>query len=129
MILVDTAIWVDHLRAGEPALAVLLETGRVLAHPFVIGELALGNLRQREVILSALHDIPRAVVATEAEALALIALHGLAGSGIGYVDAHLLAAARLTQGARLWTRDRRLADIAARLGVAHPGQPFASRGA
>lgn len=121
MILVDTAIWVDHLRAGEPALAVFLEAGRVLAHPFVIGELALGNLRQREVILSALHDIPQAVVATQAEVLALIAAHGLGGSGIGYVDAHLLAAARLTQGASLWTRDRRLAAIAARLGVAHPG--------
>lgn len=121
MILVDTAIWVDHLRAGEPALAVLLEGGSVLAHPFVIGELALGNLRQRDVILSALQDMPQAVVATEAEVLALIAAHGLAGSGIGYIDAHLLAATRLSHGARLWTRDRRLAGIAARLGVAHQG--------
>ncbi len=119
MILVDTAIWVDHLRAGDAALTVLLEGGSVLAHPFVIGELALGNLRARDIILSALHDMPQAVVATEAEVLRLIAAHGLAGSGIGYIDAHLLAAARLSHGARLWTRDRRLAGIAARLGVAH----------
>ena len=120
MILVDASIWVDHLRAGEPALAVLLEAGRVLAHPCVIGELALGHLRQRDIILSALADMPQAVVATEAEVLALIAAHGLAGTGIGYLDAHLLAAARLTQNAALWTRDRRLAGVAARLGVAHP---------
>ncbi len=120
MILVDTSIWVDHLRAGEPALAVLLEAGRVLAHPWVIGELALGHLRQRDMILSALHDMPQAVVATGAEVLALIGAHGLAGTGIGYLDAHLLAAARLTQNATLWTRDRRLAAVAAGLGVAHP---------
>jgi predicted nucleic acid-binding protein len=116
VILVDTSVWVDHLRAGDPALAGLLETGRVLAHPFVIGELALGHLRQRQ-LLRWLHDLPAAPTATDAELLSFIERHALAGSGIGYVDAHLLASARLGAAA-LWTRDARLAAVAERLGLA-----------
>jgi predicted nucleic acid-binding protein len=108
VILVDTTIWVDHLRRGDKALAELLDTGTVLAHPFVTGELALGNLRQRDLVLNTLRDLPQASVATEQEVLRFINRHALFGLGIGYVDAHLLAAVQLTAGAALWTRDRRL---------------------
>ena len=118
MILVDTSVWVGHLRSGDAALADLLMSGRVLAHPFVIGEVALGSLRQREVILSALSDLPRAAVATHDEVLALVDRHALFGAGIGYVDAHLLAAVSLTPGASLWTGDMRLHRLAGRLGLA-----------
>lgn len=118
MILVDTSVWVDHLRAGDKTLAALLDAAAVLAHPFVIGELAMGNLRQRETVLSALSDLTHASVATDAEILHFIDRHALFGRGVGYVDAHLLAAARLTAGARLWTKDRRLHDVAVELGLA-----------
>lgn len=117
MILIDTSVWVDHLRDGDRLLAELLNAGRVLAHPFVLGEIALGHLRRRETILAALHDLPRAPLATDAEVLALIGSNALMGLGIGYVDAHLLAAARLA-ASQLWTRDRRLARVAMTLGLA-----------
>jgi len=119
VILVDTSVWVDHLRAGDAGLRGLLEAGMVLMHPFVLGEIALGQLRQRAMVLTALGNLSRAVVATEAEVMRLIEAEGLAGSGIGYLDAHLLAAARLS-GARVWTRDRRLAAAATRLGIVYP---------
>lgn len=122
MILVDTSVWIDHLRAGSETLAGLLDTGRVLTHPFVVGELALGNLRQREVVLSALSDLPSANIAADAEVLDFIGRQSLFGLGIGYVDAHLLAAARLTPGAELWTHDRQLRDVATRLGLAFSSQ-------
>jgi predicted nucleic acid-binding protein len=118
VILVDTSVWIDHLRAGGNALAALLETGMVLAHPFVIGELALGNLRQREIVLSALSDLPHASIATDTEVLNFINHHALFGCGIGYVDAHLLAAVRLTTGAELWTNDKRLHALANQLRLA-----------
>ena len=118
MILVDTSVWVDHLRAGDEVLAALLEAGTVLIHPFVVGELALGNLSQREVVLSALSDLPQASIATAAEVLHFIDRHALFGRGIGYVDAHLLAAVRLTAGAALWTNDKKLHDIAEHLKLA-----------
>lgn len=118
MILLDTSVWVDHLRSGDKTVAALLETGRVLAHPFVIGELALGYLRRRHAILSALQDLPRANPATDLEVLLLIERNSLAGLGIGYVDVHLLASTRLTAGSALWTRDRHLAEVAGRLGLA-----------
>lgn len=118
MILVDTSVWIDHLRRRDERLGRLLEQGRALAHPFVIGELALGNLRNRDTILRALRDLPTAPVATENEMPAFIERHGLHGIGIGYIDAHLLAATLLTPGAALWTRDRRLGEVAARLGLA-----------
>jgi predicted nucleic acid-binding protein len=118
VILVDTSVWVDHLGAADKALAALLDAGMVLAHPFVIGELALGNLRQREMVLQALADLPHASVATDAEVLHFIERYALSGRGIGYVDAHLLAAVKLTAGAELWTNDKRLHGVAVQLGVA-----------
>jgi predicted nucleic acid-binding protein len=123
VILVDTAVWIDHFRDGDPALAGLLERGEVLAHPWITGELALGRLRARAEILKLLGDLPQAAVATPAELLAFIEHHELHGVGIGYVDAQLLAATRLTADARLWTHDRRLSAVAARLGAAYPSEP------
>ncbi len=122
MILVDTSIWIDHLSAGHATLAQLLERGLVLAHPWVVGELALGHLCQRRDVLGLLTSLPQAVVATMDEVLTLIERHQLYGLGIGYVDAQLLAATLLTTDAALWTRDRRLAAAASRLGcVVDPG--------
>jgi predicted nucleic acid-binding protein len=118
MILVDTSVWVDHLRAGDAMLAGLLDAAMVLAHPFVIGELALGNLHRRETVVNALSDLPMANVATDAEVLHFINRNTLFGRGVGYVDCHLLAAARLTAGAELWTRDKRLHGVAVQLGLA-----------
>ena len=118
MILADTSVWIDHLRAGDKALAALLDAGMVLAHPFVIGELALGDLRQPQIVLKALADLPQAGVATDAEVLHFIERHALSGRGIGYIDAHLLAAVKLTAGAELWTKDRRLQGVAVQLGLA-----------
>jgi predicted nucleic acid-binding protein len=118
VILADTSVWVDHLRAGDKALVALLDAGMVLAHPFVIGELALGNLRQREIVLKALADLPHARVATDVEVLHFVERHALSGRGIGYIDAHLLAAVKLTAGAELWTNDKRLHGVAVQLGLA-----------
>ncbi len=122
MILVDTSVWVEHLRTGEAALAALLEKGKVLTHPFVIGELALGSLSNREVVMAALTDLPSAIAAADAEVIAFIDRHALFGRGIGYVDAHLLAAARLTAGASLWTNDKRLKGVGETLGLAAPNR-------
>lgn len=118
MILVDASVWVDHLRRNNAALVELLNGGRVLVHPFVIGEVALGQMRQREVILAALLDLPRAQVATAEEVMTFIERHNLYGRGVGYVDVHLLAAARLTTDATLWTNDQRLHVVADALGLA-----------
>lgn len=112
MILVDTSIWIDHLRTGDPELSELLRDGQVLAHPWVTGELAVGHLSRRSEILGLLHNLPQATVATDDEVLTLIDKRHLFGLGIGYVDAHLLAATTLTTAARLWTRDKRLAVVA-----------------
>jgi predicted nucleic acid-binding protein len=123
VILVDTSVWVDHLRERSQSLSDLLDVGRVLSHPFVIGELALGRISQRGLILSALRDLPRTEVATSLEVLHFIEEQRLFGLGIGYVDVHLLAAVRLTAGARLWTRDRRLHGVAGQLGLATTPSP------
>lgn len=119
MILVDTSVWIDHFRSGDAELAALLRDHRVLAHPWVVGELALGRLDQREQILELLNNLPQALVASDLEVLAMIDNYHLSGAGIGYVDAHLLAATALTAGARLWTRDKRLASVADRHMLAH----------
>lgn len=117
MILVDTSVWVDHLRSDDTGLAVLLDSAGVLGHPHITGELALGSLSRREEVVGLLRRLPQAVRASDDEVLRLIESERLFGQGIGYVDAHLLAATRLTADARLWTRDRRLATVAERLGI------------
>jgi predicted nucleic acid-binding protein len=118
VILVDTSVWVDHLRVGDKRLAALLDSGKVMAHPFVIGELALGNLKQRDLVLESMQDLPQAGVATDDELLHFIGAHALSGLGVGYVDAHLLASVRLSEGTTLWTRDKRLLAVASRLTLA-----------
>lgn len=118
MILVDSSIWIDHLRAGVPALVELLNAGRVLTHPFVVGELACGNLKDRNDVLSLLQDLPASPVATDEEVLFFIERRGLMGKGIGYVDAHLLAAISAMGTGRLWTRDKHLDALAGSIGLA-----------
>lgn len=115
MILVDTSIWVDHLRTTNAGLVRLLGEGGVLTHPFVIGELGLGNLRNRPIVLELLRQMPRAVSATDDEVLSFIEANRLHGLGVGYIDVHLLASAKLTVGVRVWTRGQRLAAVAERL--------------
>ncbi len=119
MILVDTSVWVDHLRKGVPALAAALERGEVLTHPFVIGELACGSLKNRNEVLRLLADLPVVPSATDREVLAFIDRWSLMAKGIGYVDAHLLAAAVLDGDATIWTRDKRLAASAQALKIAY----------
>ena len=112
MILVDTSIWIDHLRFKDDGLEFLLQRREVLVHPFIIGEIAVGNLRQRSIVLEMLSDLPQALVAADYEVLRFIERNTLFGVGIGYV--HLLASARLTPDATMWTRDKRLQTEAAR---------------
>lgn len=118
MILVDTSIWIDHFHRGEPSLLGLLNRGEVLIHPLVIGELACGDFRNRQEILSLLQNLPIAKRASEEEALLLIENKRLMGRGVGYIDVHLLASALLEDESELWTRDRRLYAIAQKSGVA-----------
>jgi predicted nucleic acid-binding protein len=115
MILADTSVWIDHLRQGDPSLVAALEAGRVLMHPFIVGELACGTLRRRAEVLMLLRQLPPAPVATDDEALEFIERRSLMGRGLGYVDVHLLASVVLAGGARLWTRDKRLAAVASAL--------------
>lgn len=99
-------------------MAESLDAGMVLVHPFIIGEIALGNLRQRDLILESLEDLPHAPIATDGEVLHFISRQRLFGRGIGYIDAHLLAAVRMAEGAALWTHDARLQALAEHAGVA-----------
>jgi predicted nucleic acid-binding protein len=108
VILVDTSVWIDHLRTGVRALSALLDNNRVLMHPFVLGEIACGNLRDRRKTLQLLSSLPSAPQASDVEVLAFIESNQLMGKGIGFVDAHLLAAVALAGDATLWTYDRRL---------------------
>lgn len=117
MIVVDTSVWIDHLRTSIPLLADALEGEDVLVHPFIIGELACGEMKQRREVLRLLATLPSSVMATDEETLHFIERYHLMGKGIGYIDAHLLASVTLTDGAQLWTRDKRLAGIAARLKI------------
>lgn len=122
MILVDTAVWIDHLRDNDPHLAGQLDAGAVLGHPWVTGELALGSLQNRVEILRLLDDLAQATIATATEVRELVEQQELFSLGVGYVDAQLLAATMLTADAALWTRDRRLHAAAQRLGVAYAPQ-------
>ena len=118
MILVDTSVWIDHFRSHDAVLAHTLQQDEVLIHPFVIGEIALGALGNRQDKLASLSRLAMAVVAIPAEVSRLIEAERLYSLGIGYVDVHLLASTRLTRDARLWTRDRRLRSVSERLGIA-----------
>ncbi|MGH3945515.1 MAG: type II toxin-antitoxin system VapC family toxin [Pseudonocardiaceae bacterium] len=118
MILVDTSIWIDHLRSGQPTLVRLLDDGLILGHPWVVGELALGRLAQRHEVIGLLDGLPQATIATDEEVMTFINRHQLYGLGIGYVDVQLLAATQLTADAALWTADRRLVAAALRVGCA-----------
>jgi predicted nucleic acid-binding protein len=122
-VLVDTSVWVDHLRRGNRELERRLEDGTVECHPFVIGELACGQLRRRREILALLRDLPQLPVVDHEEALAFVGAHRLHARGVGWVDVHLLAAAMLT-GVRLWTLDRALEAAARALRIsASPASP------
>lgn len=116
MILVDTSVWIDHLRRGNARLAALLDAGQVRTHPFVIGELACGTLRQRAVVLELLGKLPVTTAATPGEVLAFIDARRLMGRGLGYVDLHLLASAVLDD-VRMWSLDKRLHYVARTIGV------------
>ncbi|MEQ1595334.1 MAG: type II toxin-antitoxin system VapC family toxin [Casimicrobium sp.] len=115
MILADTSVWVDHFRRGDTSMRGALEANEICIHPMVIGELACGNLHSR-AILSQLQRLQSAVVATNEEALVMIEQFGLMGRGIGFIDVHLLASAKLTN-AFVWTRDKRLATLATEFGL------------
>jgi len=117
VILADTSVWVDHLRRKDLRLAGLLAEAQVCCHPFVIGELALGNLRRGSEILGLLANLPQMAPAAHAEVLGFVEEQALAGSGLGWVDVHLLCAAARDR-TPLWTFDRRLAEAAMRLGLA-----------
>lgn len=123
MILVDTSVWVDHLRRGDPGLVELLERSIVIMHPFVVGEIACGSLHDRALILELLQDLPAAAVAEGDEVLQFVDRHVLHGRGIGYVDVHLLASVTLTEGAKIWTRDKKLRLVAESLDCAYHDTP------
>ena len=111
-LLVDTSVWVDHLRKDDPLLAKALADHRVTMHAHILGEIALGSLKNRRTVLSLLENLPQAPAATDREVQTLIERRRLFGRGIGYVDAHLLAAASLARGLAIWTRDKRLMGVA-----------------
>ena len=117
MVLLDTSVWVDHLRQSDRLVVQLLESGQATVHSFVVGELACGNLSSRKQVIDLLLALPRIETATDDEVLYFIGKRKLMGRGVGYVDAHLLAATAIG-GALLWTRDKRLRDVAGELGVA-----------
>jgi predicted nucleic acid-binding protein len=117
VILADTSIWIDHLRSGDALLTVLLDRDEVAMHPYIIGEVVLGHLRQRDLLVRRLNRLPKVSVARHHEVLRLIDSERLFGLGLGYVDVHLLAAARLASDIYLWTRDKRLAAAAEQLSL------------
>lgn len=118
MILADTSVWLDHLRVRDPTLERLMESVELIMHPFVLGELALGSLHRREAKLKEWRKLPMADVPRHDDILELISRNQLFGRGIGYIDATLLASTAAVPGMKLWTRDRRLAIIAAELELA-----------
>jgi predicted nucleic acid-binding protein len=116
-VLVDTSVWIDHLHRNDARLTALLETNLVVAHPLVIGELALGSIRNRATVLGLLAQLPRAAVASSDEVLLLVQDRRLYGRGLSLVDAHLLASALIGPDTRILTRDRRLAEVCGEAGV------------
>lgn len=120
MILADSSIWIDHLRSNDPTLQALLENEEIVTHPFVIGELSLGHIPRYDEIMKMLSDLPTIARADDGEVRHLIRSRRLFGTGIGYVDAHLLASVMISRSDRLWTRDRRLHRIAEGMGLNAP---------
>ena len=120
-VLVDTSVWVNHLRTGNPRLALLLGQARVLIHPWVLGELALGGVTRNLEVSRLLGALPRAPLVSESELLGFIAARSLHGRGMGYVDAQLLASVSLAPGSTLWSVDKELRAAATKLGIAHQG--------
>jgi len=118
MILVDTSVWINHLRVGEDRLGALLHSGQVLTHPFVIGELACGNIHNRADVLKLLKNLPQAPVASQEEILYFVENNKMMGRGIGFIDAHLMASAALAEASRIWTHDKRFERVAADLNLA-----------
>ena len=117
-VLVDTSVWVSYLRAGDAHLQALLQGAEVVCHPFIVGELACGNIQNRQGFLSLLQTLPQAPTADQEEVLYFIEHDRLMGVGIGFVDVHLLASARLSR-LPLWTSDKSLKEVAARLNVGY----------
>jgi predicted nucleic acid-binding protein len=118
MILVDTSVWIDHIRRPSQQLTDLISANEVVVHPFVIGELAMGNLSARGQFLRDLADLPGIEIAMDEEVIRYVDIHRLYGIGIGYIDVHLLTSVQLNPGSKFWTRDKRLAASAQRLGLA-----------
>lgn len=116
MTLVDSSVWIDHWRRGSARLAAALDTGGVATHPFVIGELACGNVPRRPSTLRLLDALPKVPAARHHEVMTLVEAGALSGTGLGWVDAHLLAASKIS-GTPIWTLDRALRQAAERLGV------------
>ena len=114
MVLVDTSVWVSHFRETNDSLVKLLNNGEAVCHPFIIGELACGNLKNRTRVISLLEALPMAFVVEHEEVLAFIEGRNVMGKGLGYIDVHLLAAALLT-GISLWTVDKKLDNVAEEL--------------
>lgn len=119
MILADTSVWIDHLRQGNAALEDKLNSALVLMHPFILGELACGNLEHRSSALALLKNLPPSPMAQDEEVLLFIERRKLMGKGVGYIDVHLLAAVALEGTCRLWTRDRRLHELADEMDLAY----------
>lgn len=117
MVLVDTSVWINHLRKTNKGLVELLQDGLVLIHPFIVGELACGNLKNRKEILSLLRFLPPATQAEHEEVMRFIENHRLVGRGLGYIDVQLIASSFLSN-AELWTLDTRLAETSLKLGIA-----------
>lgn len=120
MILVDTSVWIDHLRASDAHLSTRLSQAKVVMHPMVLGELACGNLQDRQTLVALWRNLPQLAGVTDAEALYFLDQNRLWGRGIGYIDLHLLAAVALSAQARLWTRDKQLRKTAQQIGLAYP---------
>jgi predicted nucleic acid-binding protein len=118
VILADTSVWIDHFRGTDDSLRRQLSAAHISIHPFVVAELALGNLKHRLRTLAELEMLPQAKVASTREVRSLIEAHGLYGKGIGLIDAHLIASTLITSSTQLWTRDKRLLALAEKMGIA-----------
>lgn len=119
LVVVDSAIWIDHINRGDDELIALLKRNRAAMHPMIYGEIALGSLKNRKAVLRELRELPHVAAAPHAEVFAMIEWLDLFGKGVGFIDVHLIAATRMIEGASLYTRDKRLRAQAERLGLAY----------